>query len=116
MHVGCHRRKSVALAGNTTAPRNPPRRGGIEPEPEMIFSGTSRFRVIRLLGSGSTGSAYLVHDSQLDGQVAVKILNQGSGIDLYRFKREFRSLVDLRHPNLVSLHELLVSSSAQTLN
>ncbi len=82
----------------------------------MIFSGTSRFRVIRLLGSGSTGSAYLVHDSQLDGQVAVKILNQGSGIDLYRFKREFRSLVDLRHPNLVSLHELLVSSSAQTLN
>jgi hypothetical protein len=72
----------------------------------MIFAGTSRFRVIRLLGSGGMGSVYLVEDRQLEAQVALKILKQAAGIDLYRFKREFRALVDLRHPNLVTLYDL----------
>jgi len=72
----------------------------------MIFSGTSRFDVIRLLGMGGMGNVYLVHDRQTDAEVGLKILNEAAGIDLYRFKREFRALADFRHPNLVTLHEL----------
>jgi eukaryotic-like serine/threonine-protein kinase len=52
------------------------------------------------------GSVYLVRDRHLGTLVALKTLNNADGTDLYRFKREFRSLADLRHPNLVTLYEL----------
>ena len=52
------------------------------------------------------GNVYLVHDRQADAEVGLKLLNEAAGIDLYRFKREFRGLADFRHPNLVTLHEL----------
>jgi hypothetical protein len=53
------------------------------------------------------GSVYLVYDKQLDTKVALKTLNVSGGLDLLRFKREFRSLADLRHVNLVRLYELV---------
>jgi eukaryotic-like serine/threonine-protein kinase len=73
----------------------------------MFFSGTSRFRPIRLLGTGGMGSVHLVHDEQLGTEVALKTLKLSSGMDLYRFKREFRALADVKHPNLVTLYELI---------
>ena len=73
----------------------------------MLFTGTSRFKPIRLIGTGGMGSVYLVYDQQLDTKVALKTLDFSSGMDLYRFKREFRSLADLRHENLVTLYELV---------
>jgi hypothetical protein len=57
------------------------------------------------------GSVYLVYDTQLDAKVALKALDFSSGIDLYRFKREFRSMADLRHENLVTLHELVAEDA-----
>jgi tetratricopeptide (TPR) repeat protein len=53
------------------------------------------------------GSVHLVFDEQLGTEVALKTLNLTSGTDLYRFKREFRGLVDNKHPNLVRLYELV---------
>ncbi len=73
----------------------------------MSFVGTDRFKVIRLLGSGSMGIVYLVFDRQLGAEVALKLLDSWDGLDLYRFKSEFRSLADLKHPNLAALHELI---------
>jgi tRNA A-37 threonylcarbamoyl transferase component Bud32 len=73
----------------------------------MSFAGTDRFKVIRLLGSGSMGSVYLVFDRQLGAEVALKLLDLWGGMDLYRFKTEFRSLADIKHPNLATLHELI---------
>ena len=73
---------------------------------QVVFTGTSRFEVIRFLGMGGMGNVYLVRDRHTEAEVALKILNEAAGIDLYRFKREFRTLADLRHPNLVTLHEL----------
>jgi hypothetical protein len=42
--------------------------------------------------------------------VALKVLHGRSPGDLYRLKREFRSLAELRHPALVALHELSVEA------
>jgi hypothetical protein len=53
------------------------------------------------------GSVHLVHDEQLGIEVALKTLKLSSGTDLYRFKREFRALADVKHPNLVTLYELI---------
>jgi len=53
------------------------------------------------------GSVHLVYDEQLGTEVALKTLNLTTGADLYRFKREFRGLVDTEHPNLVRLYELV---------
>ncbi len=68
--------------------------------------GGGRFEVRGTLGSGGAGVVYRAHDRQLGREVALKLLRQASGRDLYRFKREFRALADIVHPNLVALHEL----------
>lgn len=57
------------------------------------------------------GSVHLVHDEQLGCEVALKTLNASGGIDLYRLKREFRALADIKHPNLVTLHELVADGA-----
>jgi eukaryotic-like serine/threonine-protein kinase len=53
------------------------------------------------------GSVHLVHDAQLGTDVALKTLKLSSGTELYRFKREFRAVADIKHPNLVTLYELI---------
>lgn len=68
-----------------------------------------RFEVRGTLGAGSAGTVYRAFDRQLQREVALKLLRQASGRDLYRFKREFRSLADIVHPNLVALHEMHAS-------
>jgi len=65
-----------------------------------------RFEVRGTLGAGSAGVVYRAFDHQLQREVALKLLKRASGRDLYRFKREFRTLADIVHPNLVTLHEL----------
>ncbi|HWO25606.1 MAG TPA: AAA family ATPase [Kofleriaceae bacterium] len=68
--------------------------------------GGGRFEVRGTLGSGGAGVVYRVFDRQLGREVALKLLRQASGRDLFRFKREFRALADIVHPSLVALHEL----------
>jgi tetratricopeptide (TPR) repeat protein/tRNA A-37 threonylcarbamoyl transferase component Bud32 len=68
--------------------------------------GAGRFEVRGTLGAGGAGVVYRAFDRQLNREVALKLLRQASGRDLYRFKKEFRALADIVHPNLVTLHEL----------
>src|SRR2546430_12177606 len=68
--------------------------------------GGGRFEVRGPLGAGGAGVVYRAFGRQLAREVALKLLRQASGRDLYRFKREFRALADIVHPNLVALHEL----------
>src|SRR5581483_8818269 len=73
------------------------------------WQGTERFHVRRFLGAGSMGSVYEAFDRERGQAVALKRLLHFSGTARYHFKQEFRGLVDLVHPNLVRLHELVAT-------
>jgi len=75
------------------------------PTVELLASG--RFSLKEKLGEGASGRVYRVHDNLRNKEVALKVLHRSSGHSLARFKREFRSLADVQHPNLVHLHELI---------
>ena len=70
------------------------------------FDGTERFELVKQLGAGTFGSVYQAVDRRHGEHVALKVLARMDPDGLYRFKREFRALADLRDPNLVSLYEL----------
>src|SRR5688500_13070007 len=74
----------------------------------LPFERGDRYRMLRLLGEGGMGVVYEVEDVVRGQVVALKMLKRRGGDVLYRMKREFRALADIAHPNLVSLHDLVV--------
>jgi predicted ATPase len=52
------------------------------------------------------GVVYEAYDRESDSVLAIKALHRLDGHSLYQFKREFRELADLHHPNLLRLGEL----------
>ncbi len=66
-----------------------------------------RFQPLRELGQGGMGIVYEAVDRESGMHVALKLLPVASPEYLFFFKREFRTLADLRHPNLVRLFELV---------
>lgn len=73
--------------------------------PHRLLAG--RFEVLRWLGEGGMGAVYLARDKISRRNLAVKVLLGQDADALVRFKREFRALADISHPNLIVLHELL---------
>src|SRR5215213_6401854 len=70
-----------------------------------------RFEIGRRLGAGSFGIVYEAFDRYRNRTVALKILEAVSADNVARFKREFRYLAEVRHPNLASMYELVVAGS-----
>ena len=60
-------------------------------------------------GWARAGSALCTRsfDRDTGALLALKVLKRGDAPSLYRFKREFRALADVTHPNLVALYELI---------
>lgn len=54
------------------------------------------------------GVVYAAYDRKRKTEVALKTLRIRDAEFLYLIKREFRALTDFSHPNLVTLHELVV--------
>jgi serine/threonine protein kinase len=73
-----------------------------------------RYRVLEQLGQGAMGTVYLVRDTQLNRQVALKVPHvRTSDVDgtpdrrvLDRFYREAHAAAILRHPNLCPVYDV----------
>ncbi len=67
-----------------------------------------RFEVVGQIGVGSFGSVWRARDTELDRTVAVKIPRKGQldPAETEQFLREARAAAQLRHPNIVSVHEV----------
>src|SRR5262245_17112046 len=74
--------------------------------------GHARPRVGACLGRCGFVTVYRSTDGATGAEVALKQLSRLDATSLYQFKREFRALADLSHPNLVQLHELFTESGA----
>ena len=68
---------------------------------------STRFELISKLGEGGMGVVYEALDRERNMRVALKMLRRLDASSLYQFKREFRALSDLSHPNIVALYELV---------
>jgi WD40 repeat protein len=80
--------------------------GGKEPPGNRRLG---KFELLRAVGSGAFGTVYEARDTELDRTVAVKVPREGSltgGDQLDRFLREARSVAQLRHPTIVTVHEV----------
>ncbi|MFN2377704.1 MAG: serine/threonine-protein kinase PknK [Candidatus Binatia bacterium] len=79
---------------------------GIEAAAPARLAG--RFELLERLGQGAHGTVHRARDLETGDIVALKHLGIVDAESVYRFKREFRLLADLTHPNLVSLHDLWI--------
>jgi tRNA A-37 threonylcarbamoyl transferase component Bud32 len=68
---------------------------------------SDRFKILHKIGEGGMGEVYEALDTERNEHVAVKVLRNATAEAITRFKREFRALQDLQHPNLVTLGELV---------
>src|ERR1044072_466753 len=73
---------------------------------EAVF-GVDRFVLKERIGGGGMGEVFRAHDRERNEDVALKMLRDPEPQRVYLFKREFRALADVAHPNLVRLHELV---------
>jgi len=78
----------------------------------------NRYRVLDMIGSGGMGTLYRVSDEAKKGDVVVALKTvsleeQATEMSEERFQREFQLLTQLRHPNLVSVHEYGVTAEGE---
>jgi serine/threonine protein kinase/HEAT repeat protein len=75
-----------------------------------IAAGTfGKYTVKREIARGGMGIVYQVYDPDLRRDLALKVLIEGEGAReevLKRFLREARASANLRHPNIIAVHEM----------
>ena len=85
-------------------------RVGVDPELDALRKAfDERYIIESLLGRGGMGSVYKARERTLDRTVALKIIPDFRAHDaqfIERFRREARIAARLRHPRIVSVHEV----------
>ncbi|HKB34859.1 MAG TPA: hypothetical protein VKD72_00300, partial [Gemmataceae bacterium] len=69
-----------------------------------------KFQLLERVGLGAFGAVWKAHDTELDRVVALKIPHSGlltEDQELERFQREARAAAQLRHPGIVTVHEVV---------
>jgi tetratricopeptide (TPR) repeat protein len=67
-----------------------------------------KYELLEVIGRGGFGVVYRARDTELDRTVAVKLPRLGalvSGDEVERFLREARSAAQLRHPQIITVHD-----------
>jgi formylglycine-generating enzyme required for sulfatase activity len=77
-------------------------------DPGRIGESIAHFRLIDRLGTGAFGTVWKALDTQLDRTVAVKVPRKGqlTPAETEQFLREARAAAQLKHPHIVSVHEV----------
>jgi len=68
-----------------------------------------RFHVDKVIGQGGMGAVYLATDSQMNEQVALKVMTNNIAEDpesVQRFRREGSAARKITHPNVIRIHDL----------
>src|ERR1017187_10513267 len=76
------------------------------------------YEILAPLGAGGMGEVYRARDSNLDREVAIKVLPAALAQDperLARFKREAKVLASLNHPNIAQIYGIEESNSGRAL-
>jgi serine/threonine protein kinase len=104
--------ESVDSCTDTTFP------GGDEPALRSFLAPPARadeigrlgpYRVLKVLGRGGMGVVFRAEDPQLDRIVALKAMLPGlaaNGSARERFFREAKAAAGLKHPNVVTIHQV----------
>ncbi|MBX9789856.1 MAG: protein kinase [Pirellulales bacterium] len=81
---------------------------GAESSAVAVGACLGRFELLERIGEGGFGAVWRALDTQLQRQVALKIPRRGelSAAEVELFLREARATAQLRHPHIVSLHEV----------
>ena len=76
------------------------------------------YEITAKIGAGGMGEVYRARDTQLDRDVALKILPEAFARDperLARFEREAKTLAALNHPHIAHIHGLEESDGVRAL-
>lgn len=78
------------------------------PETAKLDEKFGRFELRQIVGQGAFATVFQAYDPQLDRDIALKIPKQavtGEPTEVARVLREARAAAQLRHPNIVAVHD-----------
>ena len=76
------------------------------------------FEIIASIGSGRLGEVFRARDTELDRDVAIKVLPEDAAIDaewLVALEQKAQTLTSLSHPNIGALHGLEEEDGVQVV-